>query len=237
MMPIQSGDISILSLLVDHGSPRSLQLWDTSGSGRVNILIDNGSTHNFVQPGVVERMHLPITCTKPFKVYIGSGETLLCENMYAQVTIDIQGSRMDVDLYVLPMKGPDIVLGIQWSYYIEPVKLKKSIIRGHIRQVQGMGTFSKGGLDLSTNKIFDTQAASRLLQPFPTPTATDGQIEVVNRSLEQYLWAMVLDRPHQWLRENLLAARNRMEMQANRSRREVEFNVGDKVLVKLQPYR
>ncbi|GKE05328.1 hypothetical protein Tco_1397346, partial [Tanacetum coccineum] len=37
------------------------------------------------------------------------------------------------------------------------------------------------------------------------------------------------------LRENLLAARNRMEMQANRSRREVEFNVGDKVLFKLQP--
>ncbi|GKD74771.1 ty3-gypsy retrotransposon protein, partial [Tanacetum coccineum] len=36
---------------------------------------------------------------------------------------------------------------------------------------------------------------------------------------------------------NLFAARNRMEMQANRSRREVEFNVGDKVLVKLQPYR
>ncbi|GJZ52543.1 ty3-gypsy retrotransposon protein [Tanacetum coccineum] len=28
-----------------------------------------------------------------------------------------------------------------------------------------------------------------------------------------------------------------MELQANRSRREVEFNIGDKVLVKLQPYR
>ncbi|GJT28501.1 ty3-gypsy retrotransposon protein [Tanacetum coccineum] len=36
--------------------------------------------------------------------------------------------------------------------------------------------------------------------------------------------------------ENLFAARNHMEMQGNRSRREVEFNVGDKVLVKLQPY-
>ncbi|GJS91637.1 ty3-gypsy retrotransposon protein [Tanacetum coccineum] len=127
---------------------------------------------------------------------------------------------------------------------------------------------------------------------------TDSQTEVVNRGLEQYLHAMVLDRPQQWVRllswaefsyntsyhssikmtpfqalygrvppsiipyppgsskvaaidellvernvllrqlkENLFAARNRMEMQANRSRREVEFNVGDKVLVKLQPYR
>nr|GEY53212.1 RVP_2 domain-containing protein [Tanacetum cinerariifolium] len=113
---MESGDISFLNLLVDHGSPWSLQLWGTLGSKRVHIFIDNESTHNFVQPGVVERMYLQITGTKPFKVYIGGGETLLCENMCAQVTVDIEGLRMDVDfLYVLPMKGSDIVLGIQRS--------------------------------------------------------------------------------------------------------------------------
>ncbi|GJZ52542.1 ty3-gypsy retrotransposon protein [Tanacetum coccineum] len=106
---MESGDISILDSLVGHGSPRSLQLWGTIGAGKVHILIDNGSTHNFVQPGVVECMQLPISGTKPFKVYIGSGETLLCENMCTQVAIDIQGLRMEVDLYVLPMKGPDLV--------------------------------------------------------------------------------------------------------------------------------
>ncbi|GJS00635.1 reverse transcriptase [Tanacetum coccineum] len=110
---MESGDISILNSLVGHGSPRSLQLWGTLGSVRVHILIDNRSTHNFVQPGVVERMHLPITCMKAFKVYVGGGETLLCKNMCIQVTIDIQGLHMDLDLYVLPRKGPDIALGIQ----------------------------------------------------------------------------------------------------------------------------
>ncbi|GJS57290.1 hypothetical protein Tco_0652074 [Tanacetum coccineum] len=35
------------------------------------------------------------------------------------------------------------------------------------------------------------------------------------------------------LKENLLAAKNRMEVQANRKRRDVEFNVWDRVLVKL----
>ncbi|GKB47469.1 ty3-gypsy retrotransposon protein [Tanacetum coccineum] len=39
------------------------------------------------------------------------------------------------------------------------------------------------------------------------------------------------------LRDNLLAAMNRMEVKANRKRRELEFSIGDKVLVKLQPYR
>ncbi|GJT60682.1 ty3-gypsy retrotransposon protein [Tanacetum coccineum] len=111
---LESGDISILNSLVGHGSPRSLQLWGTLGTGPVHILIDNGSTHNFIQPGVVERMKLPVTNTKRFKVYIGSGETLLCENICGQVSIEMQGLCMKVDLYVLPMKGPDIVLGIQW---------------------------------------------------------------------------------------------------------------------------
>ncbi|GJR93541.1 ty3-gypsy retrotransposon protein [Tanacetum coccineum] len=39
------------------------------------------------------------------------------------------------------------------------------------------------------------------------------------------------------LKQNLLVAKHRMEMQANRNRRDVEFKSGDRVLVKLQPYR
>ncbi|GKB54567.1 ty3-gypsy retrotransposon protein, partial [Tanacetum coccineum] len=39
------------------------------------------------------------------------------------------------------------------------------------------------------------------------------------------------------LKQNLLVAKQRMETQANRTRHDVEFNVGNKVLVKQQPYR
>ncbi|GJW93030.1 ty3-gypsy retrotransposon protein [Tanacetum coccineum] len=111
---VESGDISILNSLVGHGSPRSLQLWGKIGTTAVHILIDNGSTHNFVRPGVVERMHLPLQATKVFKVYIGSGESLLCESVCSQVTLHMQSLDMEVDLYVLPMQGPNVVLGIQW---------------------------------------------------------------------------------------------------------------------------
>ncbi|GKA32697.1 ty3-gypsy retrotransposon protein, partial [Tanacetum coccineum] len=74
---------------------------------------------------------------------------------------------------------------------------------------------------------------------------------------------MVSDRPHYWVRllpwaeyssaveellverdallrklkQNLLVAKQSMEMRANQKLRDVEFEVGDKVLVKLQPYR
>ncbi|GKC89011.1 ty3-gypsy retrotransposon protein [Tanacetum coccineum] len=111
---VESGDISILNSLIGQGSPRSLQLWGSIGSGKVHVLIDNGSTHNFVRPDIVEKMQLPVQATKAFKVYIGSGESLLCENLCTQVMLSMQGLAVEVDLYVLPMKGPDVVLGIQW---------------------------------------------------------------------------------------------------------------------------
>ncbi|KAH9774757.1 hypothetical protein KPL71_006192 [Citrus sinensis] len=127
---------------------------------------------------------------------------------------------------------------------------------------------------------------------------TDGQTEVVNRSLEQYLRAFTQDKPKNWvsllnwakfcynsnyhsclkmtpyqalfgrlpptippyvksstsiqaldeilierdkllksLKDNLHQAQHRMAQKANTHRREVQFSVGDKVLVKLQPYR
>ncbi|GKB81437.1 retrotransposon-related protein [Tanacetum coccineum] len=103
----------------DHGSTPAVATMRNAntgivGTGEVHVLINNGSTHNFVRPDVVERMCLPLMATKFFKVYIGSSKTLLCESVCAQVPIKLQGFSMDVDLYVLPLQGPDVVLGIQW---------------------------------------------------------------------------------------------------------------------------
>ncbi|XP_052297225.1 uncharacterized protein LOC127902358 [Citrus sinensis] len=127
---------------------------------------------------------------------------------------------------------------------------------------------------------------------------TDGQTEVVNRGLEQYLRAFTQDKPRKWvsllswaefsynshfhsglkmslyqvlfvrspptiphyakgstsiqalediilerntllqsLKANLRQAQHRMAQKANTHRREAHIEVGDKVLVKLQPYR
>ncbi|GJY31067.1 ty3-gypsy retrotransposon protein [Tanacetum coccineum] len=110
----KSGDILILNLLIGYRSPRSLQLWGKISKGDVHVLIDNGSTHNFICPDVVEKMCLPIKSTKAFKLYIGSRESLLCKSVCLSVTLHMKGMVMEVDLYVLPMQGLDVVLGIQW---------------------------------------------------------------------------------------------------------------------------
>ncbi|GJW56723.1 putative reverse transcriptase domain-containing protein [Tanacetum coccineum] len=72
-------------------------------------------------------MQLPVQTTKAFKVYIRSGETLLCEKLFTQVKLGMQGLEIEVDLYVLPMQGPNVVLGIQWLQKLgdESLRMKR----------------------------------------------------------------------------------------------------------------
>ncbi|XP_031092287.1 uncharacterized protein LOC115996981 [Ipomoea triloba] len=137
-----TADISTLNSLSGMNTPRSLRLWgdihgqrirslrlwgDIHGQ-RIQILVDGGSTHNFIQPSVAEKLHLPTKTIEKFKeklhlptktiekfnVYIGNGDSLHCRVRCPQVPIQMQGTIFPIDLFVLPIQGPDVVLGVQW---------------------------------------------------------------------------------------------------------------------------
>ncbi|KAH9685790.1 hypothetical protein KPL70_014094 [Citrus sinensis] len=71
-----TGDISSLNALAGQINPCSLRLIGEVGSHSFQVLIDSGSTHNFIKPTMAERMGLPIQPTTPFRVYIGNGDFL-----------------------------------------------------------------------------------------------------------------------------------------------------------------
>ena len=108
------GDISSLNALMGHPYVRALLLEGSFGDHRFHVLIDNGSTHNFIKPTIVEKLQLPVSGTKHFRVFIGNGDFLLCTQCCSSVPIALQGYKFTIDLFVLPIEGPDVVLGIQW---------------------------------------------------------------------------------------------------------------------------
>ncbi|XP_024955869.1 uncharacterized protein LOC112498643 [Citrus sinensis] len=115
------GDISSLNALAGQINPHSLCLVREVSSQSFQVLIDSGSTHNFIKPALAERLGLSIQPTVKFRVYIGNGDFLMCKYFCPHVALTMQGTVFTVDLFVLPIEGPDIVLGIQWLQLLRRV--------------------------------------------------------------------------------------------------------------------
>lgn len=109
-----TADISSLNALAGQVNTRSLRLIGEVGNHCFQVLIDSGSTHNFIKSVLAERLGLPIQPITHFWVYIGNGDFLVCQLYCPQVNLTMQGYVFTLDLFVLPIEGPDVVLGIQW---------------------------------------------------------------------------------------------------------------------------
>ena len=91
------------------------------GNQCVQILIDSGSTHTFIQKRIVHQLGLLVTPSKQFKVYIGNGDFLVCDSNCVEVKLCLQGHTFSIDLFILPIQGADVVLGIQWLELLGPM--------------------------------------------------------------------------------------------------------------------
>ena len=80
----------------------------------VIILINSGSTHNFVDIALSSQLHIPVDSTQILEVKIANGEVLRTHGLCKDVPIMLQGHQFLIQLHVLPMGGCDLILGTQW---------------------------------------------------------------------------------------------------------------------------
>ena len=85
----------------------------------VNILVDSGSSYNFIKPGVAHKLALPVSSISPFKVFVGSGDFIWCRVISHRVSIMIQGVSFMVDLHHLEISGADVVFVVPWMKGLE----------------------------------------------------------------------------------------------------------------------
>ncbi|KAJ0034381.1 hypothetical protein Pint_26461 [Pistacia integerrima] len=80
----------------------------------VVILVDTGSTHNFMDPSVIQRAHQPSNPTEGLSVKVADEQAVHSEGNYTEVPLHMHGNLYTIDFYILTLRGCDIVLGIQW---------------------------------------------------------------------------------------------------------------------------
>ena len=114
---------SHISLHALSGLPSSetFRIFGVIKHARLTLLIDSGSTHNFLQPRIAQFLRLPTQATHPLHVLVGNGSTLACDQTCPDVPVTIQGHSFIVNFHLLEISGADAVLGIDWLKKLGPV--------------------------------------------------------------------------------------------------------------------
>ncbi|KAH0737522.1 hypothetical protein KY290_036227 [Solanum tuberosum] len=85
------------------------------------VLLDDGSTHNFITSRVAKSLKLPIESSVKFSVLVGNGHSLPCLGVIRDLSITIQGHTFSTDFFVIDLHGSDLVLGVIWLATLGPI--------------------------------------------------------------------------------------------------------------------
>ncbi|KAM2118242.1 hypothetical protein ACFX1R_011685 [Malus domestica] len=87
----------------------------------VRILLDSGSTHNFVDFKLLKQWGQPASPTTNFEVMIADGGRVRSSGCCKDAILSVGGYTCKADLFSLPLGGCDVVLGVQWLSTVSPV--------------------------------------------------------------------------------------------------------------------
>lgn len=110
-----------LHAMLGHSFPEALCLHGTIFNKDLTILVDGGSNHNFIQDRIVKFLGLNITHSNNFQVLVASDDRLQCHSHCPNVPIYLGTTKLFIDLYILPISGANVVLGIQWLKILGPI--------------------------------------------------------------------------------------------------------------------
>ena len=93
---------------------QTIKVWGKIGRYPIFILIDSGSTHNFLNAELVNKLGCSTSPIKPLAVEAANGGTMSCTALCKNLQWKMQGTQFEADVFVMKLQSYDMVLGIQW---------------------------------------------------------------------------------------------------------------------------
>eukprot|EP00253_Pinus_taeda_P027980 PITA_27980 len=118
-------DEPVISLhaLAGISSPQTLKIRGFIKHRLVVVLIDSGSTHNFIHQKVVEAVHCFVRTVSNFQVQIADGGTMKYEGHCENVKLRRGDYQLKTHMFSIHMGGCDIVLGAEWLHTLGPITM------------------------------------------------------------------------------------------------------------------
>ena len=78
------------------------------------VLVDTGSTHNFLDSTMAKRLNIFTFPMPNMKVMVADGKKIKKVGKGHKVKLKIKNFHLEYPFYTVPLRGVDVVLGIQW---------------------------------------------------------------------------------------------------------------------------
>lgn len=84
----------------------------------INVLVDSGSTYNFLSHVAARRLNVSIDRHMGLQVAVANGEKISSTDMCRE-SLQVAGAIFLLT-YIIPLDGIDFVLGVQWLMTLGP---------------------------------------------------------------------------------------------------------------------
>ncbi|BAT97484.1 hypothetical protein VIGAN_09094100 [Vigna angularis var. angularis] len=86
----------------------------------IQILLDSGSSDNFLQPRIAHCLKLPVEAMSSLQVMVGNGNAMSIEGVIKEIQVKLQGHTLKLPVYLLIVSGANLNLGVAWLATIGP---------------------------------------------------------------------------------------------------------------------
>ncbi|KAA8519599.1 hypothetical protein F0562_013956 [Nyssa sinensis] len=183
---------------VEH--PQTLIVWGRLKNKNLMVLIDGGSTHNFIDQATASRFGLYITRNKKLQVVLANQEKIECVGQCQGLTLTIQGVPITADYYVLPVAACQVVLGVQWLETLGPIEMdyKHLTMTFQVREISHTLHGLKRTAEAANIEALDSKECSGWqgmgvffqiqISPIETSHSPDAYPEEIRSLLNRYSW-------------------------------------------------
>jgi hypothetical protein len=119
--PPEVEPIISLNSLIGFSAPQTLKLIGYIKHRKVFILVDSGSTHNFIHRCITQETHCYIHAINNFQIMIANGGSMKCGGHCENVRLQIGDYHLKSHMFAINMGGCDIVLGVDWLRTLGPI--------------------------------------------------------------------------------------------------------------------
>jgi hypothetical protein len=118
-----------LHAIIGSPNPKTMRVVVKLSGHNFVVLINTGSTYNFIHLRVARRVGMKVLKHKPIRVNIADGSKLWSEGSCSNIKLMIQGDQFVTRAYVIHLRGCDMVLGIQWLKSLGPIPWEFSALK------------------------------------------------------------------------------------------------------------